>query len=78
MLITAAGLAIYIGAYRALLYPMIIADVGHLGWVVEGSREPNYRYLNDACRFIFAPLERIDYTIRPDFWDHYSNVPQTQ
>lgn len=75
-MIVVAATAIYVGAYRAMLRPMILVEVAHLGMVVEGSREPNYRYLNGACRFLFAPLERIDYVIRPEFWDHYSNVPQ--
>ena len=68
-----AGIAVYLGAYRAMLDPMIVADVAHLGMVVEGSREPHYRSLNGVCRFAFAPLEWIDYKIRPEYWDHYAD-----
>lgn len=62
--------------------PIIIVDVANLGMVIEGSREPNYGSLegdgtfNRICRYVFAPLEYIDYRYRPKYWDEYSDWPE--
>ncbi len=72
MIALTAGVALYLASYRYLLDPMIVVDVGHMGMVIEGSREPHYKLANPLCRIMFAPMERIDYAIRPAFWDHYS------
>jgi hypothetical protein len=80
LVITALG--IYISAYRALMQPIIIVDEGHLGMVIEGSREPHYGTLerngrlNSFCRIVFAPIEYIDYICRPKYWDEYSDWPE--
>ncbi len=75
-----ASFAVYLSAYRALMEPMIIVNKGHHSIVIEGSREPHYGSLeqdgalNGFCRFVFAPVERIDYLMRPQYWDEYSEV----
>jgi len=76
LLATVATIALYVGAYRAMLEPMILVERMHLGIVLEGAREPHYRAFNDVSRIVFAPLEWIDYSIRPEFWDHYTNLPE--
>ena len=86
MFVIVTGLAVYIAAYFALLNPVIVVKSFHLGIVIEGSREPYYgepiegepadRLFNHSCRFIFAPVEWIDYRLRPGYWDHYSDLPQ--
>jgi hypothetical protein len=79
-----AAFAVYISAYRALLDPMILVNVGHHGIVIEGSREPHYGSLardgalNAFCRFVFAPIEQIDYLMRPQYWDKYSDLTDPQ
>ena len=75
VLFFAAGSAVYVGTYRATLDPVVVADVTHAGLVLDGSREPHYRWLRDAGQIVFAPLQRIDYLIRPEYWDHYSDIP---
>lgn len=44
-----------------------------MGMVIKGSREPHYKLANPVCRILFAPIEKIDYKMRPAFWDHYSD-----
>ena len=73
LLIIVISFALYLGAYCATLEPMIIVDVGSRGMVIKGSREPHYRLLNGFSRIAFAPLEWIDYKLRPEFWDHYAD-----
>ncbi|EMI54914.1 hypothetical protein [Rhodopirellula sallentina] len=75
LLTTIALIAIYVGAYRVMLEPMILIERMHLGIVLDGSREPHYRAFNTVSRILFAPLEWIDYSIRPEYWDHYTNLP---
>lgn len=64
--------------------PMILADIGGHGIVIEGSREPHYGSLardgalNAFCRVVFAPIERIDYLMRPQYWDEYSDLTDPQ
>ena len=76
-----AAFAVYLSAYRALMEPMILVDRGHHGIVIEGSREPHYGSLerdgalNAFCRVVFAPIERVDYLMRPQYWDEYSELP---
>lgn len=79
-----ASFAVYLSAYKALMEPMILVDLGHHGIVIEGSREPHYGSLsrdgalNAFCRVVFAPIERIDYLMRPQYWDEYSDLTDPQ
>jgi hypothetical protein len=79
-----AASAVYISAYWALLDPMILVNVGHHGIVIEGSREPHYGSLaldgalNAFCRVVFAPIEQIDYLMRPEYWNKYSDLTDAQ
>lgn len=62
--------------------PIVVVDVGHLGFVIEGSREPHYGSLdrngalNSIGRIAFAPIEYFDYLSRPKYWDEYSEWPE--
>lgn len=67
------GVALYLASYRYLLNPIVVVEVGHMGMVIKGSREPHYKLANPVCRILFAPIEKIDYKMRPAFWDHYSD-----
>jgi hypothetical protein len=73
--VAVTAIAIYVGAYCALLEPISVVDVGNLGMVIEGSREPHYRTINNVCRFVFAPIEWIDYRLRPNYWSYADDWP---
>lgn len=68
----------------ALLDPVILVDFGYHGIAIEVSKEPHYgalardEALNAFCRVVFAPIEQIDYLMRPQYWNKHSDLPDPQ
>lgn len=73
MLAAVTILAVYLGAYFALLAPIILVESAHLGMVVSGYREAHYSVADPVSRIAFAPIHFVDSRIRSDYWGPYSD-----
>jgi hypothetical protein len=65
----------YIVTYCALLNPVVVANEVHLGMIIEGCREPDYRAGGDFARVFFRPANWMDQHIRPAYWADASDFP---
>ena len=61
-------ISVYAITYCALLNPVIVANQAHLGMVIDGYREPDYRIGGVFARLFFWPASWIDQHTRPGYW----------
>lgn len=73
LLLVTAFFGVYLGSYRLLLNPVEYVNESFGGMVVSGYRKPEYRFGGRATQVVYWPLAWVDHTIRPGYWDHYSD-----
>jgi hypothetical protein len=73
LMIAVTLICVYLGAYPAMLQPVVMVEKGWHGMVVSGCREPHFRIGDGVSQFVFAPLVWIDRLVRPDYWSEFSD-----
>jgi hypothetical protein len=73
LLLLVTAFCVYLGAYLASLRPVVVVDEGSHGMLISGSQELDYLVPGKLWRITFAPAAWIDYQLRPQYWNEYSD-----